>query len=126
MSKIRKGKRAAPKRRNIIHRHAKLKSGAGVHKTKRRQDVVTDADWAAADYAQYGGSTETKEKDMRISLSDFRAEHGINSGTDMVDALAEWSSDSVVPALCSEGCEVEPDGQCEHGCPSILVRMGVI
>lgn len=116
--------KAAPKRRNIIHRHAKLRSGAGIHKTKRRQDVVTDTDWAAADYARYGGNT--KDKNMQISLSDFRAEHGINSGTDMVDALAEWSSDSVVPALCSEGCEVEPDGECQHGCPSILVRMGVI
>ena len=23
------------------------------------------------------------------------------------------------PALCSEGCEVEPDGTCEHGNPSV-------
>ena len=124
--------KAKPKRRNIIHRHAKLRSGAGVHKTKRRQDVVTDDDWAAADYARYGtpevflAPDHPEDKSMQISLSDFRVEHGIQNGTDMMDALNEWSSDSVVPALCSEGCEVEPDGQCEHGGVSILVRMGVI
>lgn len=122
-------KRAKPKRRNIIHRHAKLRSGAGIHKTKRRQDIITDADWAAADYARHGTPEvflAPEDKNMKISLTDFRAEHGITNGTDMMDALNEWSMDSVVPALCSEGCEVEPDGTCEHGCESILIRMGVI
>lgn len=28
--------------------------------------------------------------------------------------------DENAPALCDEGCEVEPDGTCPHGCPSIL------
>lgn len=104
-----KTKRGAPKRRNIIHRHAKLKSGAGFHSDKRKQH-----------------KQRMEREDMRISLMDFREEHGITNGTDMVEALNEWSTDSVVPALCSEGCEVEPDGECEHGCPSILIRMGVI
>jgi hypothetical protein len=31
-----------------------------------------------------------------------------------------------VPACCTEGCEVEPDGRCEHGCPSILLAAGII
>ena len=30
------------------------------------------------------------------------------------------------PALCDEGCEVEPDGVCPHGCPSILRAAGMI
>lgn len=30
------------------------------------------------------------------------------------------------PALCDEGCEVEPDGVCPHGCPSILRAAGII
>lgn len=34
--------------------------------------------------------------------------------------------DSVVPACCDEGCEVEPDGRCEHGCPAVTVALGVI
>lgn len=95
------------KRRNIVHRHARLRSGAGVHSDKRENN------WR-------------KDIEMQMTLSEFKAEHGITSGTEMMDALEEWSSDSVVPALCQDGCEVEPDGQCEHGCPSILVRMGVI
>lgn len=34
--------------------------------------------------------------------------------------------DSVVPACCEDGCEVEPDGTCSHGHPSILIAIGVI
>ena len=34
--------------------------------------------------------------------------------------------DSIVPACCSEGCEVEPDGECEHGFPSVLMALGLI
>jgi hypothetical protein len=32
----------------------------------------------------------------------------------------------VVPACCQHGCQVEPDGKCEHGCPSPLVALGYI
>ena len=38
----------------------------------------------------------------------------------------EDCDDSIVPACCIEGCEVEPDGCCEHGCPSILLAAGII
>jgi len=31
-----------------------------------------------------------------------------------------------VPACCSEGCMVEPDGECPHGNPSILRHHGLI
>lgn len=34
--------------------------------------------------------------------------------------------DSIVPACCDEGCEVEPDGRCEHDCPSVLLAFGLI
>ena len=34
--------------------------------------------------------------------------------------------DSVVPACCVYGCQVEPDGTCEHGNPSILLHHGLI
>lgn len=40
--------------------------------------------------------------------------------------LSELAFESIVPACCEEGCEVEPDGTCEHGHPSILLRIGVI
>jgi len=34
--------------------------------------------------------------------------------------------DSVVPTECPEGCMVEPDGTCPHGCPSVLLKAGLI
>ena len=34
--------------------------------------------------------------------------------------------ESVIPACCEEGCEVEPDGVCPHGNKSILLEIGVI
>lgn len=40
--------------------------------------------------------------------------------------IIEYSFASVVPACCSEGCEVEPDGKCQHGFPSILIKYGII
>ena len=95
------------KRRNIIHRHAKLRSGAGIHRDKRRDNF-------------------REEMQMEMTLAQFREEHSIFSGTDMQDALTSWAEDDKVPALCREGCEVEQDGKCPHGCDSILIRMGVI
>jgi hypothetical protein len=40
------------------------------------------------------------------------------------DQLAEWVYDSVCEA--TDGCTVEPDGTCEHGHPSWLLRLGLI
>lgn len=40
---------------------------------------------------------------------------------DPVDLL-----DSIVPACCKHECEVEPDGYCIHGQPSILLYHGLI
>lgn len=34
--------------------------------------------------------------------------------------------DSIVPACCKHGCQVEPDGHCVHGNPSILLDNGLI
>lgn len=70
--------------------------------------------------------TWKEEENMEMSLVEFREEHGITNGTDMMEALSDWSMDSVVPALCKGGCEVEPDGRCEHDQPSILLRLGMV
>jgi hypothetical protein len=63
---------------------------------------------------------------MRISLRAFRQEMGISDAEEWMEFLEECTMDSVVPALCDEGCEVEPDGECEHGCPSVLMVAGLI
>lgn len=67
---------------------------------------------------------QTKPKNpYRIKLAEVAA----NEGLDSVDELLEtFGDESVMPACCQEGCQVEPDGRCEHGCPSILLAMGVI
>lgn len=47
-------------------------------------------------------------------------------GVDLMELLEEATFDGVAPACCTEGCEVEPDGRCEHGCPSIMLAVGLI
>lgn len=41
-------------------------------------------------------------------------------------SLMEVAFSSVVPACCSEGCQVEPDGHCSHGNESVLLAEGLI
>jgi len=40
------------------------------------------------------------------------------------ETLEEWMSDGGCEA--TDGCWVEPDGSCEHGCDSWLVKLGLI
>ena len=40
--------------------------------------------------------------------------------------LMEITFCSVVPACCSEDCQVEPDGRCQHGYDSVLIKEGLI
>ena len=67
---------------------------------------------------------QTKPKNpFRIKLSEVCENEGFESREELLEA---FGNDSVMPACCSEGCRVEPDGRCEHGCPSIFLAMGVI
>lgn len=58
---------------------------------------------------------------MKISVKEVMKNLGMN-----MNELIETCEDSVVPACCSEGCYVEPDGHCEHGHPSVPLALGVI
>lgn len=40
--------------------------------------------------------------------------------------ILEVADDATVPACCSEGCMVEPDGTCPHGHDSVLIEEGLI
>jgi hypothetical protein len=40
------------------------------------------------------------------------------------EQLEEWTYDSICDA--TDGCSVEPDGVCEHGHPSWLLKMELI
>lgn len=59
----------------------------------------------------------------RISIHTVAEEEGFNNDTEL---LLNYGMESVVPACCSEGCKVEPDGHCPHGNPSILLATGII
>lgn len=59
----------------------------------------------------------------RIKVSRYLAEQGIDN---LNEYLEELVSDSITPAMCTSGCEVEPDGRCEHGHPSIMLALGII
>lgn len=48
---------------------------------------------------------------------------------DFADAIAmldAYTSESMMPALCEAGCQVEPDGKCPHGHPSPLRLLGFV
>ena len=49
-----------------------------------------------------------------------------NNGFASVEEAGTLLLDSVMPACCTEGCDVEPDGRCEHGCPSLALALGII
>lgn len=59
----------------------------------------------------------------KLTLNETACEHGFDEITDMLQDFADESS---IPACCSEGCLVEPDGKCEHGFKSIFLAAGLI
>jgi len=63
---------------------------------------------------------------MRISLRAFKQDMGISNAEEWAEFLEECVAESVVPALCGEGCDAEPDGECVHGCPSVLMVAGLV
>ena len=61
---------------------------------------------------------------MQIPLKKWLAQNGYASAEEAVAEFIEL--DGNWPALCSHGCEVEPDGHCPHGAPSLLLALGMI
>lgn len=41
-----------------------------------------------------------------------------------IEELMDWMEDGIAEA--TDGCDVEPDGRCEHGCESWLLVLGLI
>lgn len=50
----------------------------------------------------------------------------VNGYSDPYALLDAVAFRSVVPTTCPLGCQVEPDGTCNHGFPSFLLSMSVI
>ncbi len=61
---------------------------------------------------------------MKLTLAQWMEKEGVKS---LDEILTQYDLlDSVQPALCSEGCEVEPDGTCPHGGVALTMALGVI
>ena len=61
---------------------------------------------------------------MQITLNEWLKQHAYPS---LEQALADYSElDDAYPAMCTEDCQVEPDGHCPHGAPSLLLAAGMI
>jgi hypothetical protein len=59
----------------------------------------------------------------RIRLSEMLKQQG-RTFDEMAEAVMFGDENAL--ALCTEQCEVEPDGTCPHGCPSFLRAAGII
>lgn len=57
---------------------------------------------------------------MKLTVKALAEDLGFESVDEM---LEEYALESVMPACCSEGCEVEPDGTCEHGHNSLFLEL---
>lgn len=55
-------------------------------------------------------------------FDDLEAEDGGEVPT--IEELTHWVIDGVAEA--TDGCTVEPDGRCPHGCESWLLALGLI
>jgi hypothetical protein len=62
--------------------------------------------------------TSNNMRPKRISVTEALDDWGCT--------LDEVAFSSTVPACCDDLCEVEPDGYCEHGHPSVLLMSGLI
>jgi hypothetical protein len=63
----------------------------------------------------------------RISAMEALENEGWEPSEDGAFAYARHAMfEATSPACCTEGCIVEPDGRCSHGCPSLLIALGMI
>lgn len=67
-------------------------------------------------------STAKARNPYRITAREVAEREGL----ELMELLEGATFDGVCPACCTEGCEVEPDGRCEHGCPSVMLAVGLI
>ncbi len=62
---------------------------------------------------------------MELSLIiDAMTHYGVDDMETLMQVLDAHHADGVCEA--TDGCSVEPDGRCPHGCSSWLVQLGLI
>lgn len=60
---------------------------------------------------------------MKLTVSELLEIEGYETAEELASELIDASS---IPAMCSEGCYIEPDGYCSHGHPSFFLELGII
>lgn len=60
----------------------------------------------------------------RAVLAEAMTHYGVDDIDELMRQIEEQHADGGCEA--TDGCWVEPDGHCQHGCPSWLVKLGVI
>ena len=109
---------------------------------KAQNDIVYDVPLKHGSWAHvcescmkiHGGNVNIGSKIVKIkpkpakvhSVTEIRKHEieFISSFSD--DDIEDLVMDSIVPTICPEGCEVEPDGKCPHGYSSVLLLLGLI
>jgi hypothetical protein len=64
----------------------------------------------------------------KISLKQWRKSEGLESEEAFITRMEEVMSSAICPVLCDDDdcSDVEPDGQCQHGHPSVMLEAGLI
>ena len=63
---------------------------------------------------------------MHITMKQLLEDYGCESIDELIQDEELNGMDGTAPAMCDEGCMVEPDGECPHGCPSWLIAARLI
>lgn len=63
---------------------------------------------------------------QRISIKQLCENYGVKDVHELLQDNELNGMDGTSPALCDCGELVEPDGECPHGHPSILIALGLI
>jgi len=66
----------------------------------------------------------TQATSVKVKSHALKAEAPKATKAPSIATMARWMSDGI--ARATDGCEVEPDGMCEHGKPSWLIVEGII
>lgn len=62
----------------------------------------------------------------RLTLDQWRVSEGLEDEDDYIERLQAITFDGICPPLCDTCGDVEPDGHCSHGFPSIMLEAGLI
>lgn len=77
--------------------------------------------------AEYREFVQEPEEETFVEVYELRDNVGLSDEGDWLEYLRDVVYGEEFPyACCKHECQVEPDGYCEHGNPSVLIMQGLI